>query len=79
VPTGICHAHFDNGETLVPHTFRISRRPDHTVVMHYKEFSADELWLPAKLVDGVMKTDPEGVVIFRADTPPPDPMNDPPP
>ena len=47
--------------------------------MHYKEFSADELWLPAKLVDGVMKTDPEGVVIFRADTPPPDPMNDPPP
>jgi hypothetical protein len=75
VPVGIQHAHFGE-ETLVPHTFWIHRRQrDGKVVIHYKEFSADEVWLPSKKGSEPMVSDPDGMEIFKSTTPPPDPAH----
>jgi hypothetical protein len=58
----------------VPHTFWIHKRErDQAVVMHYKEFSADPVWLPS--VEGVEPkvSNLEGMEIFNPLHPPPDP------
>ena len=62
---------------LAPHTFWIHKRTDGTVVFHYKQFAADDVWYPPIDVNAKPPvTDPEGIVMF--DTPPPDPMITPP-
>ena len=61
--------------THVPHTFKISRRPrDGTVVLHYKQYAADDVWLPADDDKGTLTTMPEGIEIFKVNVAPPDPM-----
>lgn len=89
LPRGLQHALLSTGdpndpeepsvdEVRSPHTFWIHRRPDGKVVMHYKEFCSDELWLPPLNPSQRpwTTTDPDGIVIFRTD--PPDPMTNPP-
>jgi hypothetical protein len=73
VPVGIQRAAFDD-DTLVPHTFWIHKREDGTVVLHYKEFAADEVWLPSRVAGAdPLVTDPAGIEIFNPACPPPDP------
>ena len=75
-PVGIQHANLKE-ETLVPHTFWIHRRPDGEVVFHYKELSADKVWLPPQDPNSnVWVTDPDGIQLFGQA--PPDPMVSPP-
>jgi hypothetical protein len=75
VPVGIQHANFEH-ETLVPHTFWIHRRArDGKVVVHYKEFSADEIWLPSVKGSDPKVSDQDGFEIFKSSTPPPDPAH----
>lgn len=75
---GIQHATVetpDGKEELVPHTFWIHRGPSGDVAIHYKEKSADPIWLPSLDPDATAKvTNPEGIKLFKADRPPPDPM-----
>jgi hypothetical protein len=85
---GIQRAHFaadtseDAGgsevrEVRTPHVFRFTKRQrDGMVVMHYKEFSGDEIWLPpqnprAPVCEWV--TDPNGIELFLSHNLPPDP------
>ena len=74
IPSGIQHSHLGE-EVLSPHTFWIHRRQsDGRVVMHYKEFAADEVWLPPMDPNAdALVTNPEGMEIFKRDCPPPDP------
>jgi hypothetical protein len=64
----------------VPHTFWLHKREsDGTVVMHYKQFSADEVWLPPQVIGATpLITDPQGIEIFKPSHPPPDPALVPP-
>jgi hypothetical protein len=58
------------------HTFRIQRRSsDGIVVFHYKERCAHAVWLPPIDPDAKpLRTDPNGIEIFKRDWPPLDPM-----
>ncbi len=48
-------------------------------MLHYKEFSADEVWLPPVTPGATpLVTDPQGIEIFARGTPPPDPEVNPP-
>ena len=76
LPVGIQHAKVGD-ETLVPHTFWIHKRSrDGCVVLHYKERSADSVWLPplAKDASGALVTDPEGIEFLNPDRPLLDPL-----
>lgn len=67
----------DADDVRAPHTFRITKRKDGQVVLHYKELAAQSVWLPPIDPKATpLVTDPEGMVMF--DTPPPDPMQSPP-
>ena len=74
-PVGIQHAKVGN-ETLVPHTFWIHKRSrDGCVVLHYKELSADAVWLPPLVPNASpLLTDPDGIEFLNPDVPPPDPL-----
>ena len=87
LPTGMQHATMPwdmNGDgsnsasatvTKSPHTFKISKRADGKVVLHYKELSADAIWLPGLPTDAPTYTNPEGILLFSAiDGPPCDPL-----
>ena len=87
LPTGMQHATMPwdmNGDgsnsasatvTKSPHTFKISKRADGKVVLHYKELSADAIWLPGLPTDAPTYTNPEGILLFSAiDGPPRDPL-----
>jgi hypothetical protein len=88
LPTGIQHAtllqeegvagQYGDQKVRSPHTFWIHRRADRTVVLHYKEFCVDPVWLPSlpRPDGGPLVTDEEGIELFQ--TPPPDPMTTPP-
>ena len=78
-PVGIQHAHLKTStgaETLVPHTFWIHKRSsDGVVVLHYKELSADAVWLPPLVPNASpLVTDPNGIEFLNPDVPPPDPL-----
>ena len=50
---------------------------DGEVVLHYKEFSAQPVWMPPINPEAdPLVTDPDGIVLFSA--PPPDPIMSPP-
>ena len=47
--------------------------------MHYKELAAQPVWLPPKDADArPLVTLEDGIEIFKANTPPPDPLQEPP-
>jgi hypothetical protein len=75
VPVGIQHSKLGE-ETLVPHTFWIHKRSrDGCVVMHYKERSADSVWLPPLQAHASpLVTDPEGIEFLDPGCPPRDPL-----
>ena len=83
--TGIQHrlleADSEEETARSPRTFWIHRRPtDGVVVLHYKEYCQHPTWLPPLDPTATpLKTNPEGIEIFRRETPPPDPMQTPPP
>ena len=62
-------------EVRVSHVFRFTKRADGAVVMHYKEFSSDECWLPPQNPRSPAHewvTDPEGIEMFAKGNHPPD-------
>ena len=62
LPTGIQHSDVGT-ETLVPHTFWIHKRAsDGVVVLHYKEFAADAVWMPPLVKNASpLVMDPAGI------------------
>ena len=75
VPVGIQHSKLGE-ETLVPHTFWFHKRSrDGCVVMHFKERSADSVWLPPLQAHASpLVTDPEGIEFLDPGCPPRDPL-----
>ena len=72
---GIQHATVGE-DILVPHSFWIHKRArDGCVVLHYKELSADNVWLPPLVRNSSpLVTDPEGIEFLNPNCPPVDPM-----
>ena len=65
-------------ETRVPHVFRFTKHADGQVVMHYKEYCADAVWLPPqnpKRPSAEWVTDPEGIEMFASGRAPADPVS----
>jgi hypothetical protein len=62
--------------TLVPHIFWIHKRScDGCVVLHYKELSADPVWLPPLVPNASpLVTDPNGIEFLNPNVAPPDPF-----
>jgi len=79
-PVGIQHANLRTVDgavvTLVPHTFWIHKRScDGIVVLHYKELSADPVWLPPLVPNASpLVTDPNGIEFLNPNVAPPDPF-----
>ena len=78
-PVGIQHANLrtaDGVVTLVPHIFWIHKRScDGCVVLHYKELSADPVWLPPLVPNASpLVTDPNGIEFLNPNVAPPDPI-----
>ena len=79
--TGIQHCTLETDDEdevqRAPRTFWIHKRGDGTVVLHYKEYSQDEVWAPFvdPLAD-VKVTAPDGIELFGS--PPTDPTQHPP-
>ena len=79
-PVGIQHANLRTVDgavvTLVPHTFWIHKRScDGVVVLHYKELSADPVWLPPLVPNASpLVTDPNGIEFLNPNVAPPDPF-----
>ena len=68
----------DIKEVRSPHVFRFTRRADGAVVMHYKEYSVHEVWLPPLNPNAPAcqwMTDPKGIEMFAAGMSPPDPVS----
>ena len=79
LPVGIQHSHIGD-ETFVPHSFWIHKRAsDGQVVLHYKEFAADPVWLPPVTANAdPLVTDPQGIEFVDPSSPLPDPLVRPP-
>lgn len=69
----------EDKEVRNPHVFRITKRArDGMAVMHYKEFSCDEVWLPPsnpRRPSHEWMTDPSGIDLFVPGDLPPDPVH----
>ena len=79
LPTGLQHATVPSEsrnssgdcstEVKSPHSFWIHKNASGEVIMHYKEYSVDKVWLPGLPPAKPTSSNPAGMVLFRS--PPP--------